>query len=52
MTTDELEVLKDEMRNTLLAYVKRVINGEATSDKEIEALPEVAKVLYNCLFFR
>lgn len=33
--------------NALANFVLRVANGEATSEKEIEVLPEIASVLLN-----
>lgn len=38
---------KERVINALANFVLRVANGEATSEKEIEVLPEIASVLLN-----
>lgn len=38
---------KERVINALANFVRRVANGEATSEKEIEVLPEIASVLLN-----
>lgn len=38
---------KERVINALANFVLRVANGEATSEKEIEVLPEIASILLN-----
>lgn len=38
---------KERVINALANFVLRVANGKATSEKEIEVLPEIASVLLN-----
>lgn len=37
--------MKDKLENCLFEFVERVAKGKATSETEIEILPEVANVL-------
>jgi len=39
------DVQKDEIFNALKDFAVRVLKGNATSDKEIEILPEVVKLI-------